>query len=195
MISVIDYGAGNVQSVLNVLDDLKVNYKVSNNETVVYNSDKIILPGVGEASFAMKKLHLNNLVTMLRVTKKPLLGICLGMQLLSEKTEEGNTCCLGTVSASCVKYDETKVKVPHMGWNHVKIEKNNNLFDGIEDNTHFYFANSFYLPICEYTIASSTYVVPFSSAVQKDNFYGVQFHPEKSGEAGIKLLQNFVEKC
>lgn len=195
MIAVIDYGAGNVQSVLNALDDLKVQYKVSNKEPEIYHADKIIFPGVGEASFAMRKLHLNNLVTMLRVTKKPLLGICLGMQLLSEKSEEGNTCCLGAVPGTCVKYDETKVKVPHMGWNEVKIDMDSVLFDGIADGSHFYFANSFYLPVCDYTIASSVYDVTFAAAVQRNNYYGVQFHPEKSGEAGIKLLTNFIEKC
>lgn len=195
MIAVIDYGAGNVQSVLNALDDLKVDYKVTNKEPEIYRAEKIIFPGVGEASFAMRKLHLNNLVTMLRVTKKPLLGICLGMQLLSEKTEEGNTCCLAAIPATCIKYDETKVKVPHMGWNPVTIEKDCCLFDGIEDNTHFYFANSFYVPMNEYTVASSVYDIKFTSAVQHNNFFGVQFHPEKSGEAGIKLLTNFIEKC
>lgn len=195
MIAVIDYGAGNVKSVLNALDDLNVAYKVTNNESIVYSAEKIIFPGVGEASFAMRKLHLNNLVTMLRVTKKPLLGICLGMQLLSQKSEEGNTCCLGAVPVNCIKYDEFRVKVPHMGWNAVKIEMNSPLFDGIEDNTHFYFANSFYMPVGDFTIASSVYNVPFTAALQKNNYYGVQFHPEKSGEAGIKLLQNFIEKC
>ncbi|OGU69132.1 MAG: imidazole glycerol phosphate synthase, glutamine amidotransferase subunit [Stygiobacter sp. RIFOXYC12_FULL_38_8] len=195
MIAVVDYGAGNVQSVLNALDDLKVQYIVSNKEPEIYHADKIIFPGVGEASFAMRKLHLNSLVTMLRVTKKPLLGICLGMQLLSEKSNEGNTCCLGVVPGTCVKYDETKVKVPHMGWNEVKIDLNSVLFDGIEDGSHFYFANSYYLPVCDYTIASSVYDVTFAAAVQRNNYYGVQFHPEKSGEAGIKLLTNFIEKC
>lgn len=195
MISVIDYGAGNIQSVLNALDDLKVDYKVTNNEQVIYNSDKIIFPGVGEASFAMRKLHLTNLSTMLRVTKKPLLGICLGMQLLSEKSEEGNTCCLGIVPADCLKYNSANVKVPHMGWNKVNLIKENILFDGIANETHFYFANSFYIPLCDYTIATSEYDITFTAALQKDNFYGVQFHPEKSGEPGIKLLKNFIEKC
>jgi glutamine amidotransferase len=195
MISVIDYGSGNIQSVLNALDDLNVDYKVTNNEQVIYNSDKIIFPGVGEASFAMRKLHLSNLSTMLRVTKKPLLGICLGMQLFSEKSEEGDTCCLGIIPADCLKYNVANVKVPHMGWNKVSMIKENILFDGIENETHFYFANSFYIPVCDYTIATTEYDIKFTSALQKDNFYGVQFHPEKSGEPGIKLLKNFIEKC
>jgi imidazole glycerol-phosphate synthase subunit HisH len=195
MIAVIDYGAGNIQSVLNALDDLKIEYIVTNREADLNKAEKIIFPGVGEASFAMKKLHLNNLFTMLRVTKKPLLGICLGMQLLCEKSEESNTCCLGIIPSTCKKFDETKVKVPHMGWNKVNIEKENRLFEGIEDNTYFYFANSFYMPSNDYTIASSNYDISFTTAVNKDKFYGVQFHPEKSGEPGIKLLKNFVEKC
>lgn len=195
MISVIDYGAGNVQSVMNVLDSLNVDYKFTNSEQVIYNSDKIIFPGVGEASFAMRRLHLTNLSTMLRVTKKPILGICLGMQLFSEKSEEGDTCCLGIVPVNCVKYDDSNVKVPHMGWNKVKVIKENLLFDGIENESYFYFANSYYLPVCDYTIATSVYDNTFTAALQKENFYGVQFHPEKSGEQGIKLLKNFIEKC
>jgi glutamine amidotransferase len=195
MISVIDYGAGNIKSVLNVLDDLKVDYKVTNSEQVIYNSDKIIFPGVGEASFAMRKLYLTNLATMLRVTKKPLLGICLGMQLLAEKSEEGETSCLGIVPANCLKYSESNVKVPQMGWNKVSFVRNNILFDGIENDTYFYFANSYYLPVCDFTISTSFYDIPFTAALQRDNFYGVQFHPEKSGEPGIRLIKNFIEKC
>ena len=195
MIAVIDYGAGNIQSVLNALDDINVDYKVTYHEEVINKAEKIIFPGVGEASFAMKKLHLNNLFTMLRVTKKPLLGICLGMQLLSQKTEEGNTCCLGIIPATCKKFDDEKIKVPHMGWNQVIIDKQNKLFDGVDNKTYFYFANSYYVPINEYTICSSVYDIPFTAAINKDNFYGLQFHPEKSGEPGIQLLKNFVEKC
>jgi glutamine amidotransferase len=195
MISVIDYGAGNVKSVRNVLDDLKVVYKVTNSEQEIYKSEKIIFPGVGEASFAMRKLYLTNLATMLRVTTKPLLGICLGMQLFADKSEEGDTCCLGIIPVTCIKYNDTKLKVPHMGWNKVNVIMDSLLFEGIEDGAYFYFANSYYLPLCDYTIATSTYEAPFSAAIRKENFYGVQFHPEKSGEPGIKLLKNFIEKC
>lgn len=195
MIAVIDYGAGNIQSVLNALDDLTIDYKVTSREVDILNAEKVILPGVGEASFAMRKLHMNNLVTMLRVIKKPMLGICLGMQLLCEKSEEGNTCCLGIIPATCKKFDETKVKVPHMGWNKIAIDKENKLFDGIPDGTYFYYANSYYVPMTEFSIASGIYDVQFSCAVNKNNFYGLQFHPEKSGEPGIQLLKNFIEKC
>lgn len=195
MIAVIDYGAGNIQSVLNALDDIKIDYKVTSREVDILNAEKVILPGVGEASFAMRKLHMNNLVTMLRVIKKPMLGICLGMQLLCEKSDEGNTCCLGIIPATCKKFDETKVKVPHMGWNKVSIDKENKLFDGIADGTYFYYANSYYVPMTDFSIASSVYDLQFSCAVNKNNFYGLQFHPEKSGEPGIQLLKNFIEKC
>jgi glutamine amidotransferase len=195
MISVIDYDAANVQSVLRVLDDLKVDYKLTNNEQAIYNSDKIILPDVGETSYAMRKLHFKHLAAMLRITKKPLLGICLGMQLFSDESEDGNTCCLGIVPVKCLKYDESVVKVPHIGWNKVNYNINSILFDGIENDSHFYFANSYYIPVCDFTLATSLYNIPFSAALQKGNFYGVQFLPEKSGEPGIKLLKNFIEKC
>ncbi len=195
MIAVIDYGAGNTQSVTNVLDELKVEYIVTNREFDINKSSKIIFPGVGEASFAMKKLHLNNLVTMLRVTKKPFLGICLGMQLLCEKSDEGNVCCLGIIPAVSHKFDESKVKVPHMGWNKVSFKKESKLFKGITNNTYFYFANSYYVPLNDYVIASAEHGIEFASAIEKDNYFGVQFHPEKSGAAGIQLIKNYIELC
>ncbi|MCX7875533.1 MAG: imidazole glycerol phosphate synthase subunit HisH [Melioribacteraceae bacterium] len=195
MIAIIDYGAGNTKSVTNVLEELKVEFIVTSRETDINKSEKIIFPGVGEASFAIRKLHLTNLFTLLRITKKPLLGICLGMQLLSDKTEEGNTNCLSVIPTVCKKFEDEKNKVPQMGWNKVKIIKKNILFDEINDESFFYYANSYYMPINEFTIATSVYGNEFSAAIQKNNFYGVQFHPEKSGEAGIKLLKNFIEKC
>ncbi len=195
MIAVIDYGAGNIKSVTNVLDELKVVYNVTSRENDINKSQKIIFPGVGEASFAIRKLHLNNLFTLLRITKKPLLGICLGMQLLADKTEEGNTTCLGVIPTTCKKYESQSLKIPQMGWNKVKILKDNILFENIENDSYFYFANSYYMPINEFSIASSNYGIDFTAAIQKDNFFGIQFHPEKSGEVGIKLLKNFIEKC
>ena len=195
MIAVIDYGSGNIQSVTNVLDDLSVKYIVTYREIDINNADKIIFPGVGEASFAMRKLHLLNLATMLRVTKKPLLGICLGMQLLCEKSDEGEAVCLGIVPVVSPKFDETKVKVPHMGWNKVDCINNSKLFVGIPMNSYFYFANSYYLPINQFTSAKTDHGIEFSSVVEKENFYGVQFHPEKSGKAGIQLIKNFIELC
>ncbi len=195
MISVIDYGSGNIQSVLNVLDDLKVEYLLTGREIDINKTEKIIIPGVGEASFAMKKFHLMNLSTMLRVCKKPVLGICLGMQLFCQKSEEGNVACLGIIPSTAKKFDDTTVKVPQMGWNQVEITKQSKLFEGIANNTQFYFANSYYVPVNEFTVASSNYGIDFTAALQKDNIYGVQFHPEKSGEAGISLIKNFIDLC
>jgi len=195
MIAVIDYGAGNTQSVLNVLDDLKVEYIVTNREIDINKAKKIIFPGVGEASFAVKKLHLCNLFTMLRVIKKPLLGICLGMQVMCEKSEEGNIAGLGIIPAISKKFDEKKTKVPHMGWNKVSYIKESRLFNDIPENSYFYFANSFYIPLNEFSIAKTENGIEFTTAIEKENFYGVQFHPEKSGPAGTQLIKNFIELC
>ncbi len=195
MIAVIDYGAGNTQSVLNVLEDLKVDYVVTNREIDINKSEKIIFPGVGEASFAIKKLHLCNLFTMLRVIKKPLLGICLGMQVMCEKSEEGNIAGLGIIPVTAKKFDENKTKVPHMGWNKVSYIKESKLFYDIPENSYFYFANSFYIPLNEFSIAKTENGIDFTTAIEKENFYGVQFHPEKSGPAGTQLIKNFIELC
>ncbi|PKL82067.1 MAG: imidazole glycerol phosphate synthase subunit HisH [Ignavibacteriae bacterium HGW-Ignavibacteriae-3] len=195
MIVLIDYGAGNTASIANVLDDLNCEYVISQTEKDVCNSDKIIFPGVGEAQFAVKKLHMLNLFNLLRLLKKPMLGICLGMQLMCEKSKEGNVAGLGIFSLGTEKFDETIVKVPHMGWNHVKHDGASKLFEGIKNNEYFYFANSYFVPVNEFTTSFSNYQTDFSSSMEKENFYGVQFHPEKSGPAGIQLIKNFVELC
>jgi glutamine amidotransferase len=195
MIALIDYGAGNTASVANALEDIGTDFKIVKSEIPICNSDKIILPGVGEASFAMQKIHMLNLFSLLRLLKKPFLGICLGMQILCEKSKEGNVACLGIFESTVQKFDNSILNVPHMGWNKVELVKESKLFEGIPNKTDFYFANSYYVPVNNNTIASSEYGIEFSAAIEKDNFYGVQFHPEKSGEAGLKLLKNFVEKC
>ena len=195
MIALIDTGAGNVASVANVLGDLNTEYKLTKREIDICNSDKIIFPGVGEASFAARQLHLLNLFNLLRIIKKPMLGICLGMQLMCEKLVEGNTTGLGIFSLSTKKFEKEKIKVPHMGWNKVVYRNEQKLFDGIENESYFYYANSYFVPVNENTIANSFHGDEFSAAIQKNNFYGVQFHPEKSGEAGIRLLKNFIELC
>ena len=195
MIALVEYGAGNTASVSNALKSIGANFKITSNEQEICQAEKIIFPGVGEASSAVRQLHKTNLFNLLRIIKKPLLGICVGMQLLAEKSEEGNATCLGVFPTTSVKFDETKVKVPHMGWNQVKKIKDSLLFKDINDGEYFYFANSYYIPKNEYTVATATHDVEFSAAIQKANYYGVQFHPEKSGEIGMYLLKNFVELC
>ena len=195
MIALIDYGAGNLKSVANALDDFKVDYIVTNKSDEIISTEKIIFPGVGEAGSAMSKLNEQTIVESIKFTDKPLLGICLGMQLLATFSEEGNTKCLDVVQTVVKQFDTTQVKVPHMGWNQVEYINQNKLFTNIESGENFYFANSFYIPVTEYTIASTNYGIIFSAALNKNNFYGVQFHPEKSGHAGLQLLKNFIELC
>lgn len=195
MIAVIDYGAGNIKSVLNALSDIGAEFKVTNDHADILNAERIIFPGVGAATYASEKLHKLKLFDLLRQTKIPLLGICLGMQMLTSRSEEGNTDCLGILPVSTLKFNGSKLKVPHMGWNKVSVSRRSKLFTGITGDTHFYFAHSYYVPITEFMSGSCSYDVSFSAAVEKDNYYGVQFHPEKSGPAGIQLLKNFIELC
>ncbi len=192
MIAIIDYGAGNVASVANVLDKLDHNYIITAKEFEICNADKVIFPGVGEASFAVKQLHKLNLFTVLRIIKKPMLGICLGIQLMSEFSEEGNVTCLGILPGRSIMFDNKLVKVPHMGWNSIEILKESKLFNGIKNGEHFYFAHSYYIPPNEYAASISDNKIKFTASMEKENYYGVQFHPEKSGEAGIQILKNFL---
>ncbi|MGE5411760.1 MAG: imidazole glycerol phosphate synthase subunit HisH [Clostridiales bacterium] len=193
MIALIDYGAGNTASVANALENLNAEYVLTNKESDICKAHKVIFPGVGEASFAIKQLHKSNLFNLLRIVKKPMLGICLGMQLMCEFSTEGNVACLGIIPGRVEKFDAEKTNVPHMGWNEVFQTKPSKLFEGIKDGEFFYFANSFYMPLGESTIAKTNHGIDFTAAIEKDNFFGVQFHPEKSAEAGLKLLQNFLK--
>jgi len=196
MIALIDYGSGNVASVANALTELKEDFKISNNEVEICRADKIIFPGVGEASFAIRQLHMLNMFSVLRMVKKPMLGICLGLQLMADHSTEGNVACLGIFPVSVEKFDPLKSKVPHMGWNDIQIKIQSKLFTGIENGERFYFANSYYIPLNDCTTAvTDNNGFLFSSAMEKGNYYGVQFHPEKSGDAGLKLLKNFIELC
>lgn len=189
-IAVIDYGAGNVQSVLFALERIGYSGFVTNNLEYIKSADKVIFPGVGEAGSAMKKLKETNLDILIPALTQPVLGICLGMQLLCESTEEGNTKGLGVFKTS-VKRFSNKVKVPQMGWNTISGLKSA-LFEGVNENEFMYLVHSYYAPICEQTIAITEYEFEYASALQKDNFYGVQFHPEKSGKAGELILSNFL---
>ncbi|GAB2537155.1 imidazole glycerol phosphate synthase subunit HisH [Rufibacter soli] len=188
---IVDYKAGNVQSVLFALERLGVQATVTSNAEEIQSADKVIFPGVGEASSAMRALKEKNLDQLLPTLTQPFLGVCLGMQLLCQHSEEGDTPMLGIIPVQ-VKRFEVALKVPHMGWNNLHDLKGP-LFSGIKEKEYAYFVHSYYAPVTEYTIAQSSYPEPFSAALQYQNFYAVQFHTEKSGPAGAQILQNFLQ--
>jgi len=191
MIAIIKYNAGNIQSVQNALNRLGVESVITDDKTTILNADKVIFPGVGEASSAMNYLKQRELDKVIRSIKQPFLGICLGLQLMSKNSEEGNTDCLGIFDTK-VKLFPPKLKVPHIGWNNLK-SSDVELFKGIRSSEDFYFVHSYYAELCEETIAVTDYIKPISAALQKNNFYATQFHPEKSASVGEKLLKNFIE--
>lgn len=197
MVGIIHYGAGNIRSVINALNRLEVRHFVSDNRQELLKAEKLIFPGVGEARSAMESLAGVGLIEWLKEVTVPFLGICLGMQLLFERTTERTTECLGIIPGTIERFDSEQftLKVPHMGWNQVNQDSTCPLFSGIDSGEYFYFVHSYYAPIVAMTIGSTKYGVTFSSAVQKNNYYGVQFHPEKSGTVGSKILKNFVELC
>ncbi|MCB4808519.1 imidazole glycerol phosphate synthase subunit HisH [Tamlana sp. 62-3] len=188
---IIDYGAGNIKSIQFAFKRLGVDAVLSNNAEEIKAADKVIFPGVGEASSAMKMLKKSGLDTLIPNLKQPVLGICLGMQLMCLHSEEGNTEGLGIFQTK-VKRFSNSVKVPQMGWNVIKDLKSD-LFKGIKENEYMYLVHSFYAEHCNETIAATDYEINYASALQHENFYGVQFHPEKSGKEGEKILKNFLE--
>lgn len=187
---IINYGVGNIQSIKFALKRLGVEAILSDNETEIRNADKIIFPGVGEASSAMQKLKDSGLDEVMPTLKQPVLGICLGMQLLCNYSEERNTKGLGIFDVDVIRFSND-LKVPQIGWNQITNLKSS-LFANISEKEFMYLVHSYYAPLCEATIANSDYGIQYSSALQKDNFYGVQFHPEKSSTAGEKVLNNFL---
>tara|TARA_Y100000385_G_scaffold49135_1_gene45698 strand:+ start:713 stop:1294 length:582 start_codon:yes stop_codon:yes gene_type:complete len=189
-VTIIDYGAGNIQSIQFAFQRLGVNAKLSNSVQEIQNADKVIFPGVGEASQAMEMLKKSKLDLLIPTLKQDVLGICLGMQLLCNYSEEGHTQGLGVFDVE-VKQFSNVVKVPHMGWNRIK-NLQSDLLKNIEENSFMYSVHSYYANIGKHTIASSEYELEFSAALQSNNFYGVQFHPEKSSKDGAQLLQNFL---
>ena len=190
-IVIINYGAGNIQSIMFAIERLGFKAVLSNNPEEIKAADKVIFPGVGEASSAMKKLKESGLDKLIPELKQPVLGICLGMQLMCNFSEEGNTEGLGIFDVNVIKFT-TKVKVPQMGWNTIYNLKSE-LFNGISENEFMYLVHSYYVPKSENSIATTNYEVDFSSALQKNNFYGVQFHPEKSGKFGEQIFNNFLK--
>jgi imidazole glycerol-phosphate synthase subunit HisH len=189
-IVIINYGAGNIQSIKFALKRLGVEAILSDDEFEIRTADKVIFPGVGEASSAMKKLKSSGLDQVIPTLKQPVLGICLGMQLLCNSSEEGNTKGLGVFDMDVIKFSNN-VKVPQIGWNQISNLKSG-LFEGISENEFMYLVHSYYAPLCKEAIAISEYGIQYASALQKDNFYGVQFHPEKSSTAGEQILKNFI---
>jgi glutamine amidotransferase len=190
-ITIIDYGAGNIQSIQFALNRLGYKGILTNNSDEIRTADKVIFPGVGEASSAMKKLKVSGLDKLIPNLTQPVLGICLGMQLMCNQTEEGNTKGLGIFDTNVIRFSN-KVKVPQMGWNFI-YNLESALFTGIKENEFMYLVHSFYAPLSENTIAMTNYETVYSSALQRNNFYGVQFHPEKSGKVGEQILKNFLE--
>ena len=188
---IIDYGAGNIKSIQFAFKRLGVDAVLSNTIDEIKAADKVIFPGVGEASSAFKMLQESGLDVVIPTLKQPVLGICLGMQLMCNSSEEGNTKGLGIFDVVVKKFSNA-VKVPQMGWNVIKDLKSD-LFTGIKENEFMYLVHSFYAESCDEAIATSDYDIEYASALQKDNFYGVQFHPEKSSIAGEQILKNFLE--
>ena len=188
---IINYGAGNIKSIQFAFKRLGVDAFLSNNPGEILNADKVIFPGVGEAGSAMSKLKETKLNKLIPNLKQPVLGICLGMQLLCNHTEESDTVGLGVFKTD-IKRFSNNVKVPQMGWNTITNLKSE-LFKDIADNEYMYLVHSFYAENCEQAIATTNYDVEYASALQYKNFYGVQFHPEKSSTAGEQILENFLK--
>jgi glutamine amidotransferase len=190
---IIKYNAGNIQSVLYALERLGVSAMVTDTVDEIQTADKVIFPGVGEASSAMQYLRERNLDTLIKNLKQPVLGICLGMQLMCTHSTENDTNCLGIFEEQ-VRHFETSdpsIKIPQMGWNTITALKSP-LFKGIAENSFTYFVHGYFATLGKHTISTTNYIQDYSSALQKDNFFGVQFHPEKSAKAGEQIIQNFL---
>ena len=191
---ILDTGCANLSSVNYAVRRLGYQPAVSRDPEIVLRADKLFLPGVGTAKAAMEQLAQRELIELIKACTQPVLGICLGMQLLADSSEEnGGINTLGVIDAQVKQMDAGGLPLPHMGWNQVSALAGSHLFRGIDDGAYFYFVHSYAMPICPNTIAQANYGAPFTAAVQKDNFFGVQFHPERSGAAGAQLMKNFLE--
>ena len=203
---IIDYNAGNIRSVENALKRLNVEPVITADKQLIRHADKVIFPGVGEAATTMSFLQERGLDVLIKSLTQPVLGICLGMQLMSRYSEEGATNCLGIFDTEVKRFESLRHedKVPHMGWDTIYNLQNNMkvvdggmkpgscLFKGVADNSYVYFVHSYYVPVNDHTVATTDYIQPFSAAIQKDNFFATQFHPEKSGSIGEQILKNFL---
>ena len=194
MLAIVDSGGANIASVRFALERLGVAGELTVDPAVIRSAERVILPGVGSAPEGMKRLRARGLVDCVRGLKQPVLGICLGMQLLFEASEEGNTPSLGLIPGRVALLPEsTGVTVPHMGWNTLDVRRASPLLEGVDATTRFYFVHSFAGPVNEFTLAGCTHGAIFAAVVRRGNFWGVQFHPERSGAAGARLLRNFLE--
>ncbi|MGG5207546.1 imidazole glycerol phosphate synthase subunit HisH [Chryseobacterium sp. MIQD13] len=191
MIALIKYNGGNVSSVQNALNRLNIDSIITDDPGQIIKADKVIFPGVGEASSTMKVLREKGLDKLIPGLKQPVLGICLGMQLMCGNNEEGDTKGMGIFDVDVKRFPPGEL-VPHMGWNTIS-ELKSPLFSGIEDNSDVYFVHSYYCGLAASTVSVCDYILPFSASLQKDNFFAVQFHPEKSGSAGSRILENFIK--
>ena len=193
MIAIIKYNAGNIHSVVHALRREGVEPVVTDDKELIRRADKVIFPGVGEASTTMDYLKAREMESLIKSLTQPVLGICLGMQLMCKESEEGDAKCLGIFDVNVKKFQRTSFedKIPHMGWNQI-TDLRSPLMENVSDKGYVYFVHSYYVPLCAETIAKTDYLIPFSAALNKDNFYATQFHPEKSGTVGSRILQNFL---
>jgi imidazole glycerol-phosphate synthase subunit HisH len=190
---IIKYNAGNVQSVMYALDRLGASYLYTDDEAEIRSADKVIFPGVGEASTTMAYLRKTGLDQVIPSLKQPVFGTCVGMQLMCRHSEENNADCMGIFDVDVKRFPaQPDIKVPHMGWNNIHNYKSP-LTEGLPDNAYVYFVHSYAAPLCEYTIATCDYAVPFSAMLHRDNFYAAQFHCEISGNTGQKIIENFLK--
>ena len=193
-VAVVKYNAGNIRSVDYALKRLGVEAVITADKEILQSADKVIFPGVGEAGTTMNHLKATGLDELIKNLRQPVFGICLGMQLMCRPSEEGEVDCLNIFDVDVKRFVPQKHedKVPHMGWNTIG-KTNSKLFEGFTEEEFVYFVHSFYVPVCDFTAAETDYIHPFSAALHKDNFYATQFHPEKSGKTGERILRNFLD--
>ena len=193
-VAIVKYDAGNIYSVVNAMRRLGIEPILTDNPEKLAKADKVLFPGQGQAKVAMQYLQARGLDEVIRHLKQPVLGICVGQQLLCKHSEEGDVDCLGVFNANVLRFQPQRHedKIPAMGWNKI-YDLHTKLYEGLGAHPYTYFVHSYYVPICEHTIATADYIIPYSASMRKDNFYACQFHPEKSGKVGEAILKNFLE--
>ena len=195
-VAIVKYNAGNIYSVVNALNRLGINPIITDDATELMSADRVLFPGQGEASTIMSYLRAHKLDDIIRDLKQPVLGICVGQQLLCQHSEEGDTDCIGIFPVDVKRFRPVRHedKVPAMGWNELTFPQSDPVFEGLPEHPYVYFVHSYYVPLCEWTIAQTDYNLPYSAAIHKDNFWAMQFHPEKSGDIGEIIIKNFFEQ-